>query len=122
MRISDWSSDVCSSDLSARMAARREGFDQLLDGSTHIAPLLKARGYQACGEIRGAPANSQRLCDFVGDAWMAVGDAAQAYDPLSSQGMDKALRTGSHAGQKIGRAHVWTPVTNAHIGCRPLLA
>jgi flavin-dependent dehydrogenase len=32
---------------------------------------------------------------------MAVGDAAQAYDPLSSQGIDKALRTGSHAGHLI---------------------
>src|SRR3546814_4770956 len=64
---------------SARMAARREGFDQLLDGSTHIAPLLKARGYQACGKIRGAPANSQRLCDFVGDAWMAVGDRSEEH-------------------------------------------
>src|SRR3546814_13476214 len=83
------------------MAAGREGFDQLLDGSTHIAPLLKARGYQACGEIRGAPANSQRLRDFCGDAWMAVGDAAQAYDPLSSQGIAKALKTASHAGHMI---------------------
>jgi flavin-dependent dehydrogenase len=32
---------------------------------------------------------------------MAVGDAAQAYDPLSSQGIDKALRTASHAGHMI---------------------
>jgi flavin-dependent dehydrogenase len=32
---------------------------------------------------------------------MAVGDAAQAYDPLSSQGIDKALRTASHAGHLI---------------------
>ncbi|MAL02047.1 MAG: FAD-binding monooxygenase, partial [Alcaligenaceae bacterium] len=38
---------------------------------------------------------------FCGDAWMAVGDAAQAYDPLSSQGIDKALRTASHAGHMI---------------------
>ncbi len=89
-------------DLSvARMAASRQGFDQLLDDSTHIAPLLKSRGYQPCGTIRGAPANSQRLQDFCGDAWMAVGDAAQAYDPLSSQGIDKALRTASHAGHMI---------------------
>ena len=85
----------------ARMAACRQGFDQLLDNSTHIAPLLKARGYHPCGTIRGAPANSQRLRDFCGDAWMAVGDAAQAYDPLSSQGIDKALRTASHAGHMI---------------------
>ena len=85
----------------ARMAAWPQGFDQLLADSTHIAPLLKARGYTPCGTIRGAPANSQRLRDFCGDAWMAVGDAAQAYDPLSSQGIDKALRTASHAGHMI---------------------
>ena len=85
----------------ARLAASRQGFDQLLDGSTHIAPLLKAREYHPCGIIRGAPANSQRLRNFCGDAWMAVGDAAQAYDPLSSQGIDKALRTASHAGHMI---------------------
>jgi flavin-dependent dehydrogenase len=85
----------------ARMAACRQGFEQLLDESMHIAPLLKAKGYHPCGTIRGAPANSQRLRDFCGDAWMAVGDAAQAYDPLSSQGIDKALRTASHAGHMI---------------------
>lgn len=85
----------------ARLAASRQGFDKLLNGSTHIAPLLKAKGYRPCGAIRGAPANSQRLRDFCGDAWMAVGDAAQAYDPLSSQGIDKALRTASHAGHMI---------------------
>ena len=85
----------------AKMAARPEGFDQLLSESTHIAPVLQAKGYRTCGTIRGAPANSQRLQDFCGDAWMAVGDAAQAYDPLSSQGIDKALRTASHAGHMI---------------------
>ncbi len=85
----------------ARLAASRQGFDHLLDGSTHIAPLLKAKGYQPCGPIRGAPANGQRLRDFCGDAWTAVGDAAQAYDPLSSQGIDKAVRSASHAGHMI---------------------
>ena len=85
----------------ARMATYQQGFDQLLAGSTHIAPLLKARGYRPCGTIRGAPAGSQRLREFCGDAWMAVGDAAQAYDPLSSQGIEKALRTASHAGHMI---------------------
>ncbi|UYO93115.1 NAD(P)/FAD-dependent oxidoreductase [Pollutimonas sp. M17] len=85
----------------ARMAARSQGFDQLLNDSTFIRPLLHDRGFHPCGEIRGAPANSQRLQDFCGEAWMAVGDAAQAYDPLSSQGIDKALRTGSHAGHMV---------------------
>lgn len=85
----------------ANMAARQEGFIQLLGDSAHIGPLLKAEGYRPCGTIRGVPANSQRLRFFCGDAWLAVGDAAQAYDPLSSQGIDKALRTGSHAGHMI---------------------
>lgn len=85
----------------AKTAASAEGFAQLLHVSTHIAPLLKAKGYQPGGAIRGAPANSQRLREFCGQAWMAVGDAAQAYDPLSSQGIDKALHTASHAGHMI---------------------
>jgi flavin-dependent dehydrogenase len=85
----------------AKLAATQQGFDDLLKDSTHIAPLLEARGYRPGGAIRGAPANSQRLRDFCGDAWMAVGDAAQAYDPLSSQGIDKALKSGSHAGHMI---------------------
>lgn len=84
-----------------KRAGNPEGFNELLNETTQIAPLLKAGLYQASGAIRGAPANSQRLQEFCGDAWMAVGDAAQAYDPLSSQGIDKALRTGSHAGHLI---------------------
>jgi flavin-dependent dehydrogenase len=85
----------------ARIAADRQGFDRLLESSTLIAPLLAAEGYRPFGRVRGAPANSQRLQDFCGDGWMAVGDAAQAYDPLSAQGIDKALRAGSHAGHMI---------------------
>lgn len=84
-----------------KKAGSSEGFSVLLREAIQIAPLLKERAYQPSGVIRGAPANSQRLQEFCGDAWMAVGDAAQAYDPLSSQGIDKALRTGSHAGHLI---------------------
>lgn len=102
----------------ARMAACRQGFDQLLDDSTHVAPLLKAKGYQPYGTVRGASANSQRLREFCGDAWMAVGDAAQAYDPLSSQGIDKALRTGSHAGHMIHYALTDCLQGTAGLGCR----
>ncbi len=99
-----------------RLATSRQGFDQLLDGSTHISPLLRAKGYRPRGIIRGAPANGQRLRDFCGDAWMAVGDAAQAYDPLSSQGIDKALRTASHAGHMIHYALTDCPRSTAGLG------
>lgn len=89
-------------DLSdGKKAGSLQGFDELLRETTQIAPLLQASSYEPSGAIRGAPANSQCLREFCGDAWMAVGDAAQAYDPLSSQGIDKALRSGSHAGHLI---------------------
>src|SRR6185369_2890500 len=53
------------------------------------APELVARG-----------ARSQQLERVTGDGWLAVGDAAAAQDPLSSQGILNALRWGilaSHA-------------------------
>lgn len=85
----------------AKMAGSAEGFARLLEDAPLINSLIASKGYMPSGVIRGAPANSQRLQDFCGDNWMAVGDAAQAYDPLSSQGIDKALRTGSEAGHLI---------------------
>jgi flavin-dependent dehydrogenase len=45
-----------------------------------------------------------------------VGDAAQAYDPLSSQGIDKALRTGSHAGHLIHYALTDNPRSASDLG------
>jgi flavin-dependent dehydrogenase len=43
------------------------------------------------------PANSQRLDAVCGRGWVAAGDAAMSFDPLSSQGMTKALRSGKMA-------------------------
>ncbi|MBP6824170.1 MAG: tryptophan 7-halogenase [Acidobacteria bacterium] len=39
-------------------------------------------------------AASHKLDSFTGKGWLAVGDAATSFDPLSSQGVFKALRTG----------------------------
>lgn len=44
---------------------------------------------------------SQRLEQATGDHWLAVGDAATTCDPLSSQGVFKALRTGILASYAI---------------------
>jgi flavin-dependent dehydrogenase len=48
-------------------------------------------------------AASQRLDRFAGDDWLAVGDAASTFDPLSSQGISKALRAGMTASLAICR-------------------
>lgn len=44
---------------------------------------------------------SRRLEPAAGASWLAVGDAASMFDPLSSQGMLKALRSGVFASYAI---------------------
>jgi flavin-dependent dehydrogenase len=46
-------------------------------------------------------AHTQRLTHVVGDGWLAVGDAATTFDPLSSQGIFKALQSGIFAAYAI---------------------
>jgi len=50
-----------------------------------------------------ASACSQRLDPIAGDGWIAVGDAASAFDPLSSMGIMKALRSAVDAAAAILR-------------------
>ncbi len=46
-------------------------------------------------------AYSHRLDRLIGEDWLAVGDAATTFDPLSSQGIFKALRSGLLASYAI---------------------
>jgi flavin-dependent dehydrogenase len=46
-------------------------------------------------------ARSQRLDPFFGRGWLAVGDAAMAFDPIASQGIAKALAHGKLAAAAI---------------------
>jgi len=54
----------------------------------------------------GAPvvraARTRRLAPAAGEGWLAVGDAACTFDPLSSQGMLKALRSGIFGAYAVG--------------------
>jgi flavin-dependent dehydrogenase len=45
---------------------------------------------------------SRRLEPAAGEGWIAVGDAASTYDPLSSQGVMKALRSGVYGAYAVG--------------------
>lgn len=42
-------------------------------------------------------ARTQRLNKAAGDGWLAVGDAAMSFDPLSSEGISKGLEWGKRA-------------------------
>jgi flavin-dependent dehydrogenase len=65
---------------------------------------IKARVRQA--EPLAAPsvhaAYSHRLERITGEAWLATGDAATTFDPLSSLGIFKGLRSGIMASYAIG--------------------
>ncbi len=74
----------------------------LLDRTRHLSGLL-ADSAVLDGALVLRPAPSFRLDRVHGDGWLAVGDAASAYDPLSSQGIYKALSDGITAAEVISR-------------------
>jgi flavin-dependent dehydrogenase len=81
------------SDLPAAHATRdRLGFANLLIKSQQIAQLVTPEDLM--GPIVCVSARSQRSSKLCGDDWCAIGDAALALDPLSSQGISNALYTG----------------------------
>jgi len=49
------------------------------------------------GEIRIVQAESSFLDRVAGDAWVAAGDAAASFDPLSAQGITSAINSGLDA-------------------------
>ncbi len=70
-----------------------------LQQTTHTQPRLHAFDLQAVPRV--VAANSSRLDGVSGRGWLAVGDAAMAFDPLSSQGLMHALASGMRAGKAL---------------------
>jgi flavin-dependent dehydrogenase len=54
--------------------------------------------------LRPLDASGGRLDHFAGDGWIACGDAALSFDPLSSQGILSALHGGMKAGLAVAAA------------------
>lgn len=77
------------------------GFVALLDRTEHIRGYFAGPGYAMLGLPGATPAQSARLERFTGEGWLAVGDAAISFDPLSSQGIMTALFGGMLAGQAL---------------------
>src|SRR3546814_7062690 len=114
MRISDWSSDVCSSDL-AKLAAF-VGIDP-----AHGEPIQGQR-YALGQEFKAhtdyfepGGIDFERFCAVSGNrTWTLM---VYLNEPAAG-GATRFVKIGK---TEIGRAHVCTPVTNAHIVCRLLL-
>src|SRR3546814_7795231 len=172
MRISDWSSDVCSSDLFEPVrpsaeggSGRRHAPRQRRDGGRHrgsrlrrgrhalglvrsrvealveLADLLPARDPDRPGEAPLIPVDWPVLAAFFGASLLLVLSPGPdtililRYTIGSGRRVGLATVAGVQAGLmvhtlaavvglsllQIGRAHVCTPVTNAHLVCRLLL-
>jgi 2-polyprenyl-6-methoxyphenol hydroxylase-like FAD-dependent oxidoreductase len=98
----------------SRDARKRDGFMNLLHTTLHISRLITEGEYDILVETDTkypicTAAGSSRLeppcntADPEGVRWVAVGDAAMAFDPLSSQGMITAMKTGCVVGSAIGQ-------------------
>ncbi|MFG2693074.1 tryptophan 7-halogenase [Kitasatospora sp. NPDC048407] len=76
-------------------------FAARLAATRHVLELAARHPWPAGAAPRRAPAHTARLADVTGDGWIAAGDAAAAFDPLSSQGILTALYTGLAAGRAV---------------------
>ncbi len=82
-------------------AKTEEGWSRRIVESEHVRGMLEAHGWVPVGAPWLEAAGSSRLESLVGDGWLAAGDAATAYDPLSSQGMLTAMASGSRSAEAI---------------------
>jgi flavin-dependent dehydrogenase len=87
-------------DLARDLQLEREiVWRQMLARTEWIHSLVPADARAEATIVRAA--GSALLDPVCGDAWLAVGDAASAYDPLSAQGIVKSLRSGIFAAYAI---------------------
>jgi flavin-dependent dehydrogenase len=76
-----------------------EAWRALLDASPQQRRRVEAHGGTLEGGIHIVPADTSFLTRIAGDGWLAAGDAAVAFDPLSSQGIPAAVGAGLSAAE-----------------------
>src|SRR3546814_2619644 len=104
MRISDWSSDVCSSDL-AYTGFATDTTTQQKEGQLPVDPPQRVP-QRGCEPRLGVPASRGP-------------DRNRTWRGAATPRRDSMTVLDRKWPQKIGRAHIWTPATNAHLVCSP---
>lgn len=92
---------LADSDLLRSAVTAPTGWWQRLRRTSATLERVAANGYEAPASLRVLPAESSRLDVIAGDGWIALGDAAAAYDPLSSHGIASAMGSGFYGGHAI---------------------
>ncbi len=106
-------------DPTAKQVRKREGFlDLMRDQTEYVSKIIEGMDYRilsgtgggggypkvtaACSSVL-EPSGKEVEDGVDGCSWFAVGDAAVAFDPLSSQGMITALQMGCSVGTIIAK-------------------
>lgn len=92
---------MTDSDLLDHEARATGGWFALLEETEHTLHRVREGDYHPLGAPSIQPANSSRLESVAGQGWIAAGDAASAFDPLSSYGISSALGGGFYAASAI---------------------
>jgi flavin-dependent dehydrogenase len=88
---------MTDSDLAGKRVRDRGAWLGLLGETEHTLKRVRDGGYTPHAGPHVLQANSSRLDRFTGECWLAAGDAAAAFDPLSSYGISSALGGGYYA-------------------------
>lgn len=92
---------MTDADLASRIKLNEaQQWGRMLAAMPNVGAML--HGSQPCSPVVVRSTESRRLEPPTGGHWLAVGDAASRFDPLSSQGIVKALRAGVFASYAIG--------------------
>jgi flavin-dependent dehydrogenase len=93
---------LTDSDLPSTRDVRTPGaFRGHLAQTRHVGALCAACGYDIASTLRVVAADTGRLDLVCGDAWLAAGDAAASFDPISSQGIMSAMQFGQRAAEAV---------------------
>jgi flavin-dependent dehydrogenase len=80
-----------------------DGLWRALADAPALHALCATHGYAPASRALGADASGCHLDHAAGERWLAAGDAALAFDPLSSKGIANALYTGLRAADALLR-------------------
>ena len=93
---------MSDADLLPRGARALHAFwRQQLDATTYTRG--RVDGARLEGDVHTTRADSYRMSALIGENWLAVGDAAMAFDPLSSHGLYNAMKSAIEAARALQR-------------------
>jgi flavin-dependent dehydrogenase len=99
--------------LQASGGSAPDAWERRLRRTRHTQARVSSGGYRLMENPHVAPAGTAILDRLSGANWVACGDAAASYDPLSSHGIATALATGHDAAEALHNSLAGNGATRA---------